>query len=906
MNFNRISRDSALVNLCWIPSGILRRVLLVTVSMGMLLEPENLLAGELTLSWNDNSKNESGFEIQRSLDNRSYQVIATVPRNTTRFVDRTVEEGGDYWYRVRAYNSAGRSGFTNKANGRAVRSSPVSNQPRAASRGGGGGFAVSSPPGASALPNVFGLVDATIEVGEVFGEFHFSLSDDDTDSPNLTVRVEADNRELFPSTGIRVLGTGLERRVRLTPTQDVGGSSKITVFASDGLNEVSESFVLEVEKAMVPPQLALQPIAQVVSERGEAVFSVLATGDSLSYQWYRNGRKISGATDSIFGYEDTRLFHSGMYSAQVSNEGGVVESDAVELTVLSRLAIVGEPKGKVLLGPSSVRLRVETTGNELSYQWYEGASGDTSSPIDGATKAVFATPVLTEAREYWVRISQATGRLLSAGSHVDSATAAVGYKGERFFYFGDLLPAGEVAIQIGQDGVGVLLARIGGDEGSADEFGVFGRFQANAAGEFAFEDDVVGEVSGSIDGNVAVGSFSNLGIHFEAQVDAGKEVGLEYQGLFAGNVIYSVEGQMEMLFGPSGKGIALLSFDSLQFASAVRMSSRGLITGEIVDEFIFEARIRDEGGLYGNLIAVNGDDHFEVLGSKDGAALKKQLVNTSIRADLSSGEETLLTSFVISGAEGSSKEIMIRALGPALTALGVENAVVDPSLLLYRLIDGDQVLIAENDDWGQWATSAELNSLGQDLGAVSLADSSKDAALFLELPPGIYTTMVSSKVSSEGVALVEVFDGSILDTGELRADLVNISTRGRVGSGSDGVQAGFVVDGRIPKRFLIRAAGKELENYGVQQPLVDTKLTLYRLIQGNAVKIAESDDWQSDEALTEISARLGTFPLEENSQSSALVIWLEPGVYSAAVASASGESGIALVEVYDAMDDTAF
>jgi fibronectin type 3 domain-containing protein len=60
-----------------------------------------------------------------------------------------------------------------------------------------------------------------------------------------------------------------------------------------------------------------------------------------------------------------------------------------------------------------------TDATPLSYQWYEGASGDTSNPIAGATSSSYTTPVLTQTTSYWVRVNN------SCGSYADSDPAII-------------------------------------------------------------------------------------------------------------------------------------------------------------------------------------------------------------------------------------------------------------------------------------------------------------------------------------------------------------------------------------------------------------------------------------------------------------------------------------------------
>ena len=74
-------------------------------------------AGELTLSWNDNSNNEDGFRIERSSDGSSFAEIATVGANVATYKDKTIAEDQNYTYRVRAFNEFGNSGYSNSASG---------------------------------------------------------------------------------------------------------------------------------------------------------------------------------------------------------------------------------------------------------------------------------------------------------------------------------------------------------------------------------------------------------------------------------------------------------------------------------------------------------------------------------------------------------------------------------------------------------------------------------------------------------------------------------------------------------------------------------------------------------------------------------------------------------------------
>ena len=83
--------------------------------------PTNLTASaascsEVALSWTDNSDNEEHFVVERKEENGSYSTLATLNPDTTEYTDSTVEGGKTYYYRVKATNGTGNSGYSNEVN----------------------------------------------------------------------------------------------------------------------------------------------------------------------------------------------------------------------------------------------------------------------------------------------------------------------------------------------------------------------------------------------------------------------------------------------------------------------------------------------------------------------------------------------------------------------------------------------------------------------------------------------------------------------------------------------------------------------------------------------------------------------------------------------------------------------
>jgi len=83
----------------------------------------------VTLTWNDNAADENGYVIQRSVNGGSYADRASLPANTTQYTDAGLSGDTAYSYRVRAYNSAGSSGYSNAASVRTPSAPPPPSEP---------------------------------------------------------------------------------------------------------------------------------------------------------------------------------------------------------------------------------------------------------------------------------------------------------------------------------------------------------------------------------------------------------------------------------------------------------------------------------------------------------------------------------------------------------------------------------------------------------------------------------------------------------------------------------------------------------------------------------------------------------------------------------------------------------
>ena len=108
---------------------------------------------------------------------------------------------------------------------------------------------------------------------------------------------------------------------------------------------------------------------------------------------------------------------------------------------------------------------------------------------------------------------------------------------------------------------------------------------------------------------------------------------------------------------------------------------------------------------------------------------------------------------------------------------------------------------------------------------------------------------------------------------------------------------GFVFGGES-RQFLIRLAGPALVPFGVQDALLDPKLTIY---DASATPVLSADNWDTNQgdAIADAAGLVGAFPFEPASADAALLVDLPPGAYTVVSGSQQGDEGIALAEVYE-------
>jgi hypothetical protein len=156
-------------------------------------------------------------------------------------------------------------------------------------------------------------------------------------------------------------------------------------------------------------------------------------------------------------------------------------------------------------------------------------------------------------------------------------------------------------------------------------------------------------------------------------------------------------------------------------------------------------------GAYTAILRGNGNTMgvalVEVYDLSQGTTSK--LANLSTRALVATGDDIVIAGFML-GSNSGSDRVIVRGIGPSLTALGINNALANPRL---ELRNSNGLLVMENNDWQDNPSSAaELTAAG------FAPINNLESAMAVTLPAGSYTALLSGWNGGTGVGVVEVYD----------------------------------------------------------------------------------------------------------------------------------------------------
>jgi len=650
--------------------------------------------------------------------------------------------------------------------------------------------------------------------------------------------------------------------------------------------------------AATPPTILSQPASQTPKLGDSVTLAVITAGTTpQSYQWYKNGDIIRGATANYYGIDKTVSSDTGSYSVVVSNSAGSVTSAQATISFASLVTVPSistQPVSVTLNQGAGVSLSVVAAGTgPLTYQWRKDGVA-----IPGASSASYTA---TLAGSYTVVVGNSAGSVTS-----DAALVSVRSSGVAGTYFGSFASDGGIfALYVRGDRTGVFLgyaksaklALVSRDI-VVDASGAFQATLPAGAQPSGLPDEPVRAAAGASytlsgrigsDGTLS-GTVTGLNLTLSASAavsGATSNLAGYYQAGAAGAGATSY-----VIIGAAGDAFVLTTNGDSADAGRGTVNSSGAVSLTTQGSATVTGTV---GSAALSLTASTGTTSVTYVGANaDTRGDDEKLLNLSTRSQTGVGGQVLIAGFVITGTD--PKPVLVRAIGPTLSTFGLSGVL---SAAKLEIFNERNVSINVGLDWGSASDAAAVADASARVGAFPLAKSSRDAAVLLNLPPGAYTAIVTGQNGASGVCLVEAYDATVGSIAKSQR-MINMSSRALVGSGETTLIGGFVISGSVPKRVLIRAVGPGLAQFGVPQVLAKPQIILQQ--NGRTGVLAQNAGYAGTadaSAINAAAASVGAFPLSSGSADAALLINLDPGAYTAQVLGVGGSTGAALIEIYE-------
>jgi hypothetical protein len=150
----------------------------------------------------------------------------------------------------------------------------------------------------------------------------------------------------------------------------------------------------------------LASVNNVQTKSGQAATLTASTANergTLSYTWYRgNAGDTSNPTGFIGSQMTQTVATSTNYWVRVSD--GICTANSNTATISTCIPnVTSNPASVTINNGTSTTLTVVATGDALSYQWYQGAAGVTTTPVGSNSASLSVNP--TSTTSYWVRVT---------------------------------------------------------------------------------------------------------------------------------------------------------------------------------------------------------------------------------------------------------------------------------------------------------------------------------------------------------------------------------------------------------------------------------------------------------------------------------------------------------------------
>ncbi len=396
------------------------------------------------------------------------------------------------------------------------------------------------------------------------------------------------------------------------------GSYYVVVTDKNG-NVTSSTVTVTVEEKL---EITTQPTAIAKLEGESGSLSVNAIGEgTLTYQWYKDGVEIDGATGVNLEFDQLSQSDEGKYKVVVTDTNGSITSNEVTVTVYQNINITKQPTDFTVVEGTAKSLTVEVEGEgTLSYQWYKN-----DAVLTGKTDATlaFSSIAMSDAGEYKVMIADAIGTVTS-----NTVTVTVHNKLEI-----TKQPAGITMIEGNQAGIAVEAE----GEGTLSYQWYKGEDVLNGETKATLSfSSITKEDAGTYKVTVSDVNGSVISSAVEVTVQTALKINTQPAGISllvgeSGTLTVTAEGE-GTLFYQWYKGDAEISG-----ATSVSLELKNATEA---DEAAYTVKVTDQNGsIVSNVANVVVDEHLKITKQPEGFTLKTgQSGNLQI---LATGEGTL-------------------------------------------------------------------------------------------------------------------------------------------------------------------------------------------------------------------------------------------------------------------------
>jgi autotransporter passenger strand-loop-strand repeat protein len=556
---------------------------------------------------------------------------------------------------------------------------------------------------------------------------------------------------------------------RITATEPAGTAGQtvdITVTTPAG---TSAATTADRFKYVAAPVITTQPGNLTVSPGHPATFKVVATGDSLSYQWQKrigtswvnvstsNTSGFTGATTANFTITSPVASDAGKYRVIVSNVGGKVISTTATLTVTATTTpptVTQSPSNLTVSAGSTATFTAAASGSPTpTVQWQVSVNGGAFTNVAGATSPTysFTAAANMSGNEYRAVFTNSAGQAITTAAGLTIATGQTVGAGQTLVVSAGqtvtnvtVLPGGYLLVLSGGTDVGTILA--GGVETVEA-----GGMSVGATIEDEADIEVFGAATGLMQysGYINVdqgGTITNTTINGDITYVSG--------GGTANNTTILAGGSMTVIGGGVANGTVLNGGTEWIRSGAV---SNGTTVNNGGIEYVFAGGVSNNltlntGGSATMLGTVNGAtiNAGASIDATDGATVTGAIVDNGTLTFGLSGTTSFAANLTGTGTlavQGTGKLVVVNALNNVAVTIGNSSSLEIESASNASIVFGYQSTLKLDDSQGFTgalaATPGYLDVI--DLGDVSFI-------------PGVTTvTFVENPAHTQG--LLTISDG---------------------------------------------------------------------------------------------------------------------------------------------------